>query len=503
MLAAAARKLGIDPGGVKNIKVIGEAIDARRKPNIQKVYSVAVEVTDNIKDAEIYTPARRLISELGLSPKRTDKRVYVAGSGPAGLFCALTLSRLGVKCVVLERGFDVDNRDIAVNELKVKGVLNPSCNIQFGEGGAGTYSDGKLNTGTHDSLISIVLGELADHGAPPEIERLSKPHIGADYLKKVVKNIRNDIIDSGSEFRFGTTLEDIEVKFGKLSALKLKGKIGYSEDCRILALAVGHSARDTFEMLKRHGAALEPKPFSMGVRIEHPQRVINLAQYGTDDTALPPADYKLSHKLEDGRGVYTFCMCPGGEVVYAASEEGMLSTNGMSEFARDKKNANSAVLVSVTPADFGGGDALAGIEYQRKYERLAYLAGGGGYKAPAQRLADFIKGKVSGFGKVLPSYMPGVTPSDLNACLPGYVSGGIKAGIAAFGRKLRGFDDGDSLLTGVETRSSSPVRILRDENHCSSIEGLYPCGEGSGYSGGIVSSAVDGIKTALKIYENL
>jgi len=502
-----AERLGIPAIRISDYKIIGDAIDARRKGNIQKSLTVAVETDIDVLDKgfSAYTPPVRLISELKIPPIRTEKKVFIAGSGPAGLFCALTLTRLGIKPVILERGGDVDTRDGTVGRLRTEGVLDCTTNVQFGEGGAGTYSDGKLNTGIGDGLSRVVLGEFAEHGAPAEIEILSKPHIGTDYLKKVVKSMRNDIIEHGGEVRFFSKVSDITVKEGKLIGFAVDGESSYREDCDILVLAIGHSARDTFETLRLRGAEMERKAFSLGVRVEHLQKDVDFAQYGAGSKGLPPADYKHSLKLANGRGVYTFCMCPGGEVVCAASEPEMLSTNGMSVFKRDKPNANSAVLVGVTPGDFGGGtDPLAGVEFQRKYERLAYLAGGGGYKAPVQRFDDFVSGKLTGCaGRLSPSYQPGTSFARLDECLPKYVAEGIKQGIRGFGQHTKGFDAGDTLLTGIETRSSSPVRLLRNEDMESNIAGLYPCGEGAGYAGGITSSAVDGIKTALAIHKLL
>jgi uncharacterized FAD-dependent dehydrogenase len=502
-----AERLGIPAIHILDYRIIGQAVDARRKGNIQKSLSVMVETDMNVADKGFipYESPVRTLCDLRLAQIKTEKRIWIAGSGPAGLFCALTLTKMGLKPIVLERGGDMEARDKAVGRLRKEGVLDTVTNVQFGEGGAGTYSDGKLNTGINDGLARVVLGEFAEHGAPAEIEVLNKPHIGTDYLKKVVLSMRNDIIEHGGEVRFFAKLQDIHVSNGRLAGVDISGEHDYREDCDILVLATGHSARDTFERMRLRGAAMERKPFSMGVRIEHLQKDVDFAQYGVVGGGFPPADYKHSMKLPDGRGVYTFCMCPGGEVVCAASEEGMLSTNGMSEFSRNKVNANSAILVSVTPDDFGGGmDPLAGVEFQRKYERLAYLAGGGGYKAPVQRFDDFAAGRLSAArGRIFPSYLPGTTYARLDECLPKYVSEGIKKGIRGFGQRMRGFDAGDALLTGIESRSSSPVRLLRNEEMQSNIAGLYPCGEGAGYAGGITSSAVDGIRTALAIYKIL
>lgn len=501
-----AETLGTPMKNIAEIKLLKESLDARKKNN--PFYSVQAAVSlisgdDSFKNKfPVYEKTLSLIEELNLPKKSREAKIFVVGSGPAGLFAALTLCRMGFKPIVVERGDSAVKRAEKVALMREKGLLDTDSNIQFGEGGAGTFSDGKLNTGTSNQYIGIVLGEFIAHGAPETIGYSAKPHIGTDYLLDVVKNIRCDIEACGGEFRFRTELSDIETVSGEIKEAVFKNNnVIYRERCDALILCIGHSAENTFSMLRDRRFLLEPKPFSMGVRIEHRQSDIDAARYGSVK-GLPPSDYKLSTRAKDGRGVYTFCMCPGGEVVAAASEECGVVTNGMSMYARNGANANSAVLVSVTPDDFGG-DVLGGIAFQRRYERLAYNLGGGGYRAPAETVGSFVFGEKAYFDKVKPSYKPGVTIAPLKDCLPEFVTAGIKDALPYFGRSIRGFDDKTAVLTGIESRSSSPVRILRGENYESSIRGVYPAGEGAGYAGGITSSAVDGIRCALKAYEKL
>lgn len=504
---AVMAELKVKETSVKNIMIRRKSLDARKKDDIHYIYTVDVELAEGDKIIKSIKK-KKGGADISLSPYKKyelpegkikeGKRPVVAGFGPAGMFAALVLAEKGMCPIVIERGKDVDSRTEDVEKFWNGGKFDPESNVQFGEGGAGTFSDGKLTTRIKDPRSSFVTDEFIEAGAPEEIAYEAKPHIGTDKLKGVVKNIRKKIIELGGEVRFECRLSAIESTDGRVTAVITdKGKI----ETDSLVLAVGHSARDTFYELTEEGITIEKKPFAVGVRIEHRQSDISRAQYGEAAKLLPPADYMLTYTTKAGRGVYTFCMCPGGYVVAAASEEGRLVVNGMSEYARDSQNANSALLVQVGPEDFPSDNVLAGVEFQRRIEEKAFKAGGGDYSAPIQRLGDFMEGRVSEKeGEVHHSYRPGTRFADLNDVLPEFVCDSIKEAIPALGRKLSGFDSPDAIMTGAETRSSSPVRIVRDESGQSvSLKGLYPTGEGAGYAGGIVSAAVDGVRQAENI----
>lgn len=498
ILDIACKKYHANKTEIKECRIYKKSIDARNKEDVHYNYTIDVSSDNIIRGAKLIDEKSIDLNNIK-SKRQSTLRPVIVGSGPAGLFCALTLVYNGIKPIVIERGKKVEERKNDVEEFWKTGKLNTSSNAQFGEGGAGTFSDGKLTTGTHNPLCRNVLEEFVKYGAPEQVLYDSKPHIGTDNLINIVANMRNEIIRLGGEFLFCETVTDIEIENDKLIGVKCSKNI----ETDTAVFAIGHSARDTFEMLYKNKLNMEKKNFSVGVRIEHKQEMINKAQYGTKtELNLPAADYKLAYHGKE-RSCYTFCMCPGGQVVATSSEEGTIVTNGMSKFARDEENANSAVLVNVVPEDFEGSSPLEGIYFQKKLEEKAFKLGGSNYYAPIQRVEDFIENrKTEKLGEVKPTYKPGVTMSNLNEILPEFVSTTLKDGIKYFDTKIKGFANPDSILTGVETRSSSPVRIVRDENLMSNVKGIYPCGEGAGYAGGIMTAAVDGIKVAIAILQN-
>jgi uncharacterized FAD-dependent dehydrogenase len=474
-------RFSLTPEDLLSLSVARKAIDARKKPNIKFVYTRVQSVLPKL---------------------RSDKRILIAGMGPAGIFAGLRLAEYGLTPAIVERGKPVAERVRDVAEFWRRGSLDPESNVQFGEGGAGTFSDGKLTTRIRDANSGYVLEKLVRFGAPPEILQLAKPHIGTDRLRRVLINIRSHLETNGLAVRFREKLTDIFIGDGELRGVAINDRT--EEPCDILVLAPGHSARDTYAMLERRGVRLERKPFAVGVRVEHPQELINRIQYGLPDhPQLPPAEYFLTwNDRRTGRSAYSFCMCPGGIVVAGASEEGGVVTNGMSDYRRDSLYANSALVVTVGVNDFTGDSPLAGIEFQRRLERAAFTAGGGGYRAPAQNIMNFM-GDRGGF-RLSSTYRPGVREAALDQILPDYVSTALREGLRNFDRRMRGFISAEATLTGVETRTSAPVRILRGRDLQSvTLPGLYPAGEGAGYAGGIMSAALDGIRVADVIARKL
>lgn len=492
------KKIKISEKNLISYNIVKKSIDAR-KSQVQYIYTVEINVADEyklvnkLKDINIVIAKETNYKFKPLGEKSGKTRPVIIGSGPAGMFCAYMLAEQGYNPIVIERGDEVNKRIETVNKFWQKNILTTNSNVQFGEGGAGTFSDGKLNTLVKEEhgRNKKVLEVYVENGAPSEILYLNKPHIGTDKLIDVVKNMRNKIISLGGEVRFNTVMTDLIIEDGKIKAIELNNKEIISVET--LVLAIGHSARDTFELIYDKGLDMEKKSFAIGLRIQHPQQLISQAQYSSSYEKLPPADYKLTHRAGNGRNVYSFCMCPGGFVVNSSSEEGGLVVNGMSNYNRDEVNANSALIVSVSPEDFSSDSPLAGVEFQRRWERLAYQTGEG--KIPIQLLGDFIHHRTSTtIGQIKPILKGEYRLSDLRTCLPEYVSDTIIEGMVAFDNKIHGFANEESILAGVETRTSSPLRIKRDVNYESNVLGIYPCGEGAGYAGGITSAAMDGIR---------
>ncbi len=509
---AVVTRLGIKPDDLLSFSVFRRAWDARKKSAIKLVYTIDAEVRDEarisarLKDDRHVNPAPDTTYKfVARAPERIKKRPLVIGAGPCGFMCALVLAQMGFRPILLERGKVVRQRTKDTWGLWRRGALDPTSNAQFGEGGAGTFSDGKLHSGISDPRHHgrKVLTEFVKAGAPEEILYVAKPHIGTFRLVTVVENVRAEIEALGGEYRFGTKVVDIDLADDGNGNRQVRGVVledGSTIETDHVVLAVGHSARDTFEMLLARSVTIVPKPFSIGVRIEHPQSLIDACMFGPSagNPILGAADYHIVHHASNGRSVYSFCMCPGGQVVAATSEPGCVVTNGMSQYSRAERNANAGIVVGVTPDEDYPDGPLAGIALQRHWEKKAFEAGGGTYAAPAQRVGDFLSGRAStGLGDVMPSYKPGVVPTDLAQCLPDFAVVAIREALQAFDKRIPGFSMADAVMTGVETRTSSPIRIPRGEDYQSvNTRGLYPAGEGAGFAGGILSAGVDGIRVA-------
>ena len=533
--AKAAKALLLREEEILGMEILRCSLDARKKPEIFAIYAVEVKVPDEKRTLDRALKNKRAKEQFSLSTRvryqfpnvsgnpgkdvNEQSRPVIVGAGPAGLFCAYYLSLAGLRPLLFERGKSVEKRQEDVEYFWKTGKLDPNSNVQFGEGGAGTFSDGKLNTlvKDKDGRNRAVLETFVKFGAKESILYDAKPHLGTDELSKIVCNLRNEILRFGGEIRFESQVTDFVISYGKLEGIIINGTEKVS--CDSLVLAIGHSARDTFFTLLEKGIPMEAKPFAVGFRVEHPQKMINESQYGmADPGAFGAAPYKVTAKASNGRGVYSFCMCPGGYVVNASSEEGRLAVNGMSYSGRDGKNANSAVIVSVTPEDYPGEGPLSGIRFQRELEEKAYKLGNG--SIPVQRYGEYCKG-ISGeedetitadegsnvdlteSDKILPQCKGAFSWADLRDLLPEECRKAFIEGMGQFGRQIKGFDRADCVLSGVESRTSSPVRILRDENYSSTIQGIYPCGEGAGYAGGITSAAMDGLRVGEEIWKRL
>jgi uncharacterized FAD-dependent dehydrogenase len=515
---AAAARLKIPASDLISCKVFRRAHDARNKANIILIYSLDVEVKNESSILKLFANDKQINSTPNMdyqfvakAPENFTKRPLIIGAGPCGLFTALILAQMGFKPIILDRGKIVRERTKDTWKLWRQSILNPESNVQYGEGGAGTFSDGKLYSQVKDPrhLGRKVLMEFVKAQAPAEILTEAKPHIGTFRLVKMVENIRRTIESLGGEYRFQSRVTDLNIEISKDGVRCVRGVVlenGEHIDSDHVVLAIGHSSRDTFYMLNERGVYIEAKPFSVGFRIEHPQSIIDKARFGNNanNPILGAADYKLVHHASNGRDVYSFCMCPGGTVVAAASEENRVVTNGMSQYSRAERNANAGIVVGITPEDYPGG-AMEGISFQRRLEEVAFIAGGSTYAAPAQRVGDFLAGIASiSLGEVIPSYKPGVMPTDLSSCLPDYAITAIREALPVFGRQIPGFDMADAVLTGVETRTSSPIRIKRNDMLQSlNTKGLFPAGEGAGYAGGILSASIDGIKIAEAVAQSL
>ena len=495
----------LNPKEIRSLSLFKKAIDARKKDHIVMVYSVDIELDQeqillNKQHPSISIAPDMAYQEVTMGQEKMKHRPVIIGFGPSGIFAALILARRGYQPIVLERGLDVDKRSEHVETFYETGQFSEHSTILFGEGGAGTFSDGKLTTLINDLRCRLVLETLVNAGAPKDIMYVNRPHVGTDILKGVIKNIRHEIEYLGGEIRFNHKVTGFDIENHVLQAVIINDQHRLETD--VCLMGIGHSARDTFELLHESGMNMIQKPFSIGVRIEHPQEVINRAQYGEfhNHEALGSADYKLAYHASSGRSAYTFCMCPGGWVMCSSSEPGQVVTNGMSERKRDHFNANSALLVGITPADFGSEHPLAGVHFQRRFEKMAFELAGNNYHAPIQRVEDFLNDKVTTkLGSVTPTYRPGFSFVKMTDILPDFVTDTMKEALHDFNKKLKGFSMGDAILTGVETRSSSPVRMIRSDLFESNIKGLHPMGEGAGHAGGIMSSSVDGIKTAENI----